>query len=201
MPKPTTITPQNRPYGEPGGNVVFEFAATGIDGIAKGFADCSYPVLPGNEFGSVYGPNMTTELPPFRDGKNTVTIAIGPNDHPLPTGGVQGEIRLRLFELDGAEWDGGVFGPFTVDIVASQAQTPPNAQPAPVPVAPTVPTSRFANEDIRYGYDLTYANATDIGGNPGATADDTQFRDDVVELVRWRKGERDYPFPKSRSKP
>lgn len=119
VPKPTTITATNRPSGVPGGTASFEFDATGIDGTAKGFADVSYPVLPGNEFGATYGENMTTELPPFKDGHNAVTVKIGTNSSPLPAGGVEAEIHLRLFELDGQTWDGGVHGPFPMTVAAA----------------------------------------------------------------------------------
>lgn len=52
----------------------------------------------------------------------------------------------------------------------------------------------FANEDIRFGYDLTYENVTQIGENPDAAEDDKTFEAAVKALIRWRKGEQEYPF-------
>src|SRR5262245_54973690 len=52
----------------------------------------------------------------------------------------------------------------------------------------------FANDDLRFLYDQSWALADQIAANRDATNDDAQFRDDVQDLIRWRKGEIEYPF-------
>lgn len=193
--KPTTITPQNRPYGEPGGTAVFEFKATGVDGTAKGFADVSYPPLPGNEFGSTYGDNMTTELPPFKNGTSTVTVNLPPNDHPLPAGGVQAELRLRILELDGKEFDGGIHGPFALDIVQGVSQPQPAPQPPVGTVPPTPPANPGSNWQNSPNLGLMtrfYEAAHALEGNADPKVSEIGRRA-VGYLDNWKDGS-DLPF-------
>lgn len=195
MPKPTTITPLNRPYGTPGGTAVFEFKASGVDGTAKGFADVAYPPLPGNEFGAVYGPNMTTELPPFKNGSSTVTVNLPPNDHPLPAGGVQAELRLRILELDGKEFDGGIHGPFALDIVQGASQPQPAPQPPAVTVPPTAPSNPGSNWQNSPNLGLMtrfYEAAHALEGNADPKVSEIGRRA-VGYLDNWKDGS-DLPF-------
>lgn len=198
VPKPTTITPANRPSGQPGGSAVFEFDAKGVDGTAKGFADVSHALIPGTDH-SYYGPDVTTELPPFRDGHNTVTLKIPPATTPIPEGGTVGEIRFRLFELDGAEWDGGVHGPFPIDVLA-EAQTPPAPQPGAQPPAGTVPAAPGQNPGFNWTTDRNLGAMTALynaghalEGNSDPKVAEIGARS--IALLDWWKGGPDAPDP------
>jgi hypothetical protein len=198
MPKETVITALNRPSGQPGGTATLEFRAEGIDGIAKGFADCSHALIPGTDH-SYYGPNVTTELPPFRDGHNTVTLKIPPATTPIPDGGTVGEIRFRLFELDGAEWDGGVHGPFPIDVLA-EAQTPPAPQPAPQPQPAPNPPAPGQNPGFNWTTDRNLGAMTALynaghvlEGNSDPKVAEIGARS--IALLDWWKGGPDAPDP------
>lgn len=181
MPKPTKIEPIFTPAGHPGGEAVLTMAATGVDGFAKGFVDVEYPVLPGNEFGATYGPNMTTEVGPFIDGAQTFRVKIAENSSSIGAG-VIGKYSFRLFETDGKEWDGGIFGPFDMEITPAQAQTAPQPQPAPAPVSPTVPSTLPAE------YDPLYKLAGDLAAYGDV---DKQLAVYFQQVIKWRKGEPD----------
>lgn len=163
MPKPTKIEPIFTPDGHPGGEAILTMAASGVDGFAKGFVDVAYPVLPGNEFGAVYGPNQTTEVGPFIDGVQTFRVKIGENTSPLTAAGVTGKYTFRLFETDGKEFDGGIFGPFDMEI--TPAKTAPEPQPATPPVPPTVPTSPDVDHTRMVVFDAAGAGFN-LDGNP-----------------------------------
>lgn len=131
--KQTTITPHSIPAGVQGGAVRFAFTAQGIDGTAKGFADVAYPIIPGSQFEERYGPNLTTEIGTFGDGDSEAVVNLPLATTPTP-GPVQGEITLRIIELDGTTFDGGAHGPYPVVILPGSGSTPAPEIPIPAPV-------------------------------------------------------------------
>lgn len=136
MPKQTIITPRSIPAGVQGEAVRFAFTAQGVDGVAKGFADVAYPIIPGSQFEERYGPNLTTEIGPFGDGDSEAVVNLPLAATPTP-GPVEGEITLRIVELDGTTFDGGAHGPYPVVILPGSAQWAEVSIPAPAPVPST----------------------------------------------------------------
>lgn len=180
MPIPTIIEAVSRPVAQQGGQVAFTFDAHGIDGIAKGFADVAYPVIPGSQTEERYGPNLTTELPTFGNGRHTVTLNVPPVATPTP-GPVVGGITLRIVEMDGVTWDGGVFGPYPVDLVPGFVQPPvvTPEPPAPVPVA------------LPPAYDIMWERAGDVVNAATAVGDEElaeRGRDIHRTIVRRKEG-------------
>lgn len=188
-PKPTVITALNRPAGRPGEWVRFMFTAQGVDGLNKTIADISYPPLP-NDPESTYGPNQTTQLEAFADGvSHSVAVQIPPATTPLPPEGVVASLHFRWYENDGtpANTDLGISGPFAIDVFSGV-----HAGTIPTPVQPSA--GQFLSDDVREHYDHVYASIIDLESDPDAGADDLKFKRDVLELIKWRKGEVPYPF-------
>ena len=128
MPIQTVITALSRPVAQQGGVASFSFLAEGIDGTGKGFADIAYPIIPGSQTEERYGPNLTTALPAFFNGQQSVTLNVPPATTPTP-GPVVAGITLRIIEIDGVNFDGGAFGAFPIDLIPG-VPTPPTP-PAP----------------------------------------------------------------------
>lgn len=196
MPKKTTIAALNVPSGQPGGSVVLSIRASGIDGQAAGFADVALPPVPGT-VETVYGPNLTTKIGPFSDGDVDLTVQLPEVTTPLP-GPVTATVTLRLVEIDGQTFDGGISDPFDVIVTPAQAQTPSNGQGATQPGQPGNPSADWEKSPNLGAMTAFYDAAHALEGNADPKV--AEIAAAGVALVDYWKGGPN-PFAKTQEKP